>query len=102
MKKCGRINKWALTIQEGLPDDVHKKAAMALGEGIVNGDFSAFESMLDENVRWEWPKSNKPPVVGRDEVVAYWKDWVRRISNDVPNIEFEVKFCPYYFRTVLR
>ena len=48
--------KWTLTIQEGLPDDIYKQAARALGEGIINDDFSAFESMLDENVRWEWRK----------------------------------------------
>ena len=48
--------KWTLTIQEGLPDDIYMKAAQALGEGIINDDFSAFESMLDDNVRWEWPK----------------------------------------------
>ena len=45
--------KWTLTIQEGLPDDIYMKAAQALGEGIINDDFSAFDSMLDENVRWE-------------------------------------------------
>ena len=44
--------KWTLTIQEGLPDDIYKQAARALGEGIINDDFSAFESMLDDNVRW--------------------------------------------------
>ena len=46
--------KSTLTIQEGLPDDIYKQAAKALGEGIINDDFSAFESMLDDNVKWEW------------------------------------------------
>lgn len=40
--------KWTLTIQEGLPDDIYKQAAQSLGEGIINDDFSAFESMLDD------------------------------------------------------
>ena len=30
---------WTLTIQEGLPDDIYKQAARALGEGIINDDF---------------------------------------------------------------
>lgn len=33
---------WKLEIQEGLPDDIYKETALALGEGIVNNDFSAF------------------------------------------------------------
>ncbi len=67
--------KWTLTIQEGLPDDIYKQAAQALGEGIINDDFSAFESMLDDNVRWEWAKESRPPIIGRNEVIGYWKDW---------------------------
>ena len=74
--------KWTLTIQGGLPDDIYMKAAQALGEGIINDDFSAFESMLDENVRWEWPKIDLSPIVGRNEVVGYWKNWAKRVTHD--------------------
>lgn len=101
MNVFGKKKNWTLTIQEELPDDMHKKVALALSEGIINNDFSAFESMLDKNVRWEWPVQNRGPIVGCAEVVAYWKDWVRRISNDVQDIEFNVKFCTYYSRTIL-
>lgn len=92
---------WKLEIQEGLPDDIYKKAALALGEGIVNDDFSTFENMLDENVRWEWPKGNLSPIVGCNEVVAYWKDWGKRATRDKLDVEFDVKFCTFYSRTVL-
>lgn len=37
---------WTLTIQEGLPDDIYKQAARALGEGIINDDFSALKVCL--------------------------------------------------------
>lgn len=93
--------KWTLTIQEGLPDDIYMKAAQALGEGIINDDFSAFESMLDDNVRWEWPKIDLAPIVGRNEVIGYWKDWVKRVTHDKLDVEFEVKFCTFYSRTTL-
>ena len=62
--------KWTLTIQEGLPDDIYMKTAQALGEGIINDDFSAFESMLDENVTSEWAKESRSPIVGRNEVIG--------------------------------
>ena len=68
--------KWTLTIQEGLPDDIYMKAAQALGEGIINDDFSAFESMLDDNVRWEWAKESRSPIIGCNEVIAAsWNKW---------------------------
>ena len=56
--------KWTLTIQEGLPDDIYMKAAQALGEGIINDDFSAIESMLDYNVIWEWFKESSNEIIG--------------------------------------
>lgn len=93
--------KWTLTIQEGLPDDIYKQAARALGEGIINDDFSAFESMLDDNVRWEWAKESRSPIIGRNEVIGYWKDWVKRVTHDELDVEFEVKFCTFYSRTTL-
>lgn len=93
--------KWTLTIQEGLPDDIYKQAAQALGEGIINDDFSAFESMLDDNVRWEWAKESRSPIIGRNEVIGYWKDWVKRVTHDKLDVEFEVKFCTFYSRTTL-
>nr|WP_303120323.1 hypothetical protein [uncultured Prevotella sp.] len=93
--------KWTLTIQEGLPDDIYMKAAQALGEGIINDDFSAFESMLDDNVRWEWAKESRSPIIGRNEVIGYWKDWVKRVTHDKLDVEFEVKFCTFYSRTTL-
>ena len=92
---------WTLTIQEGLPDDIYKQAARALGEGIINDDFSAFESMLDDNVRWEWAKESRSPIIGRNEVIGYWKDWVKRVTHDELDVEFEVKFCTFYSRTTL-
>lgn len=61
---------WTLTIQEGLPDDIYKQAARALGEGIINDDFSAFESMLDDNVRWEWAKESRSPILGVMKLLA--------------------------------
>lgn len=92
---------WTLTIQEGLPDDIYKQAVRALGEGIINDDFSAFESMLDDNVRWEWAKESRSPIIGRNEVIGYWKDWVKRVTHDELDVEFEVKFCTFYSRTTL-
>lgn len=92
---------WTLTIQEGLPDDIYKQAVRALGEGIINDDFSAFESMLDDNVKWEWPKESRSPIIGRNEVIGYWKDWVKRVTHDELDVEFEVKFCTFYSRTTL-
>ena len=93
--------KWTLTIQEGLPDDIYMKAAQALGEGIINDDFSAFENMLDDNVRWEWAKESRSPIIGRNEVIGYWKDWVKRVTHDKLDVEFEVKFCTFYSRITL-
>ena len=46
MRFFSKKEKSTLTIQEGLPDDIYKQAAKALGEGIINDDFSAFESIL--------------------------------------------------------
>lgn len=93
--------KWTLTIQEGLPDDIYKQAAQSLGEGIIYDDFSAFESMLDDNVRWEWAKESRSPIIGRNEVIGYWKDWVKRVTHDKLDVEFDVKFCTFYSRTTL-
>ena len=92
---------WTLTIQEGLPDDIYKQAAQSLGEGYINDDFSAFESMLEDNVRWEWAKESQSPIIGRNEVIGYWKDWVKRVTHDKLDVEFDVKFCTFYSRTTL-
>lgn len=97
----GKKKKWTLTIQEGLPDDIYKKAALALGEGIVKNNFSDFESLLDDDLRWEWAQSNWSPIAGRNEVIAYWKDWVQRATCEKLDVEFEVKFCTFYSRTIL-
>ena len=70
MRFFSKKEKSTLTIQEGLPDDIYKQAAKALGEGIINDDFSAFESMLDDNVKWEWVKESRSPIIGRNEVIG--------------------------------
>lgn len=91
---------WTLAIQEGLPDDIHKSVALALGEGILKNDFSAFENFLDDDVKWLWPSSVWNAIDGRDAVVAYWKDWVKRYTGKGA-VDFEVKFCAYSSATVL-
>ena len=70
MRFFSKKEKSTLTIQEGLPDDIYKQAAKALGEGIINDDFSAFESMLDDNVRWEWAKESRSPILGVMKLLA--------------------------------
>ena len=101
MELFDRKGKWTLAVQEGLPDDIHKKVAQALGEGIINDDFADFESLLDKDVRWEWQRCDRAPIAGSNEVIAYWKDWAQRVSSDELEVMFEVKFCTFYSRAVL-
>ena len=89
------------TIQEGLPDSIHKDAAIALGKGLLEGDFYAFKKLLGENTKWIWPQTDRKSIVGKENIIDYWKDWRNRIRKERIEVEFEVKFCPYYAMATL-
>ena len=83
-----------LTIQENIPDTSCTSAATALGRGIVDGDFSAFENMLSDQIIHV--NYRRESISGKDEVIQYWKGWRSRYVETKKATKFEVVHSNYY------
>ena len=83
-----------LTIQEIIPHTSCTTAAIALGRGIVDGDFSAFEKMLSNQIIHV--NYRRESISGKDEVIQYWKGWRSRYVETKKATKFEVVHSNYY------
>lgn len=83
-----------LTIQENIPQTPCTTAAIALGRGIVDGDFSEFEKMLSEQV--VHVNYRRVSISGKDEIIKYWKGWRSRYVETKKATKFEVVHSNYY------
>ena len=83
-----------LTIQENIPDTSCTSAATALGRGIADGDFSAFENMLSDQIIHV--NYRRESISGKDEVIQYWKGWRSRYVETKKAAKFEVVHSNYY------
>lgn len=87
-----------IDIEDYLPDDNYKKAALTFIVNFLYNDFSEFEEMLDDDVSMVIFKQKS--IIGKQAVMEYWKDYRYRIKKEIVR-RFEVKFCPYYSATGL-
>ena len=83
-----------LTIQENIPDTSCTAAATALGRGIVDGDFSAFENKLSDQIIHV--NYRRESISGKDEIIKYWKGWRSRYVETKKATKFEVVHSNYY------
>ena len=88
-----------LKIQENLPDTLYTRASMALGRGIVDGDFDEFESMLSNQVKTILHKSRT--ITGKSETLEYWRGWRTRYVETKKVYKFEVAHSNYYSNSCL-
>ena len=88
-----------LKIQENLPDTLYTRASVALGKGIVDGDFDEFESMLSSQVKTILHKSRT--ITGKSETLEYWRGWRTRYVETKKVYEFEVAHSNYYSNSSL-
>jgi hypothetical protein len=85
-------------IEECLPNDEYKKAALTFIVNFLYNDFSEFEKMLNDDVSMVIFKQKS--IIGKQAVMDYWKDYRYRIRKEIVS-RFEVKFCAYYSATGL-
>lgn len=97
MKQIATFGK--LKIQENLPDTLYTRASVALGKGIVDGDFDEFESMLSHQVKNINYKFRT--ITGKSDVLEYWKGWRTRYVETKKVQRFEVAHSNYYSNTCL-
>lgn len=90
-----------LKFDDNLLDTPHTVAAITLGKAILSGDFNFFSSMLDANVETILCGAKKC-IIGKEQVVAYWKGWRERWTVTKEVTEYEVKHSNYYFNSCLR
>ena len=91
---CGKLK-----IQDDLPDTLYTRASLALGRGIVDGDFDEFESLLSNQVKNINYKLRT--ITGKSEVLEYWKGWRTRYVEAKKVQKFEVAHSNYYSNTCL-
>ena len=60
-----------LEMQENIPEPPFTDAAKSLGKALLSGDFSVFESLLDDNS--EHISYKKETISGKSQIVEYWK-----------------------------
>ena len=90
-----------LNFDDNLLDTPHTVAATTLGKAILSGDFNLFCSMLDANVETILCGGNKC-IIGKEQVVSYWKGWREKWTVTKEVTEYEVKHSAYYFNSCLR
>ena len=90
-----------LNFDDNLLDTPHTTAAITLGKAILSGDFNLFDSMLNANVETILCGAKKC-IVGKEQVVSYWKGWRERWTVTKEVTEYEIKHSNYYFNSCLR
>lgn len=88
-----------LEIQENIPETPFTEAAKSLGKALLSGDFSAFESLLDDNS--EHISYKKETILGKSQVVEYWKGWRARYVETKEAKIFKVTYSNYYSNACL-
>lgn len=88
-----------LDIQENIPNSPYTEAAIALGNALLSGDFTAFESQLASDA--EHISYNKETISGKSQVVEYWKGWRTRYVETRKAKKFEVVYNNYYSNACL-
>ena len=88
-----------LEIQENIPNSPYTKAAKALGEALLTGNFEEFESQLDSNV--EHISYKKETLSGKSQVLEYWRGWRSRYVETRKAKKFEVVYSNYYSNACL-
>ena len=88
-----------LEIKANLPNTPYKEAAKALGDALLSGDFSVFESKLATNV--ENIIYKKETLTGKTLVSDYWKGWRCRYVETKKAKNFEVVYSNYYSNACL-
>lgn len=101
--KCEEVksehNITLMQIQEGLPDTPHKQASIALGNALIDNEYSLLETLLDD--KCVFVLYNSRSITGKEEIVGYWKN--RMIRNEKENVfeKYKVSFCAYYSNVAL-
>ena len=94
-------SKPELTVQDGLNEtDEYVVASKALGEALLKGNFGKFETLLSDDVELILYENNT--IVGRTEVIEYWKGWREKYVATKKVLEFEVVFSGNIARACLK
>lgn len=68
-------------------------------EALMAKDFSVVEGLLADDVIQILYNSKE--IIGKNEVISYWKGWLERWNEPSETTEYKVKYCKYYDRDVL-
>ncbi len=68
-------------------------------EALMSKDFSKVDELFAEDVI-QILYDNKE-IIGKEDVISYWVDWLERWNEPADNTSYKVKYCKYYNREVL-
>lgn len=88
-----------LTIEECLPSTDYQSASITLAEALLNNQFNKIEELLNEEAILVLHEARS--IWGKKEIIAYWKDWLYRLTKDNLDVKYEVKFCANTLRAAL-
>ena len=88
-----------LKVDENLLDNQHTTAATILGKALQTGDFHHFDAMLNDNV--ETILYEFKSIIGKNQVLEYWKGWRNKWVVTKEVTEFEIKHINYYSNSAL-
>lgn len=88
-----------LIIQDNLPDKPEKEAAIAQGNALITGDFQELYQLLADDIVLVIYKYRS--IIGKEEVIEYWKGWRERYIVSQKLRAFEVKQYNYNSKACL-
>lgn len=94
IRKFGEVE-----VSDNLIDDVYTLYSKKLGEAIVSGDFSEWDSCLNDDV--ELTIYENKTIEGSNNVLQYWKEWREKYFVTKKAFEFKVVHSNYYSRSCL-
>lgn len=85
--------------KENLQETEYGKFSRLFIEALMSKHFDEVQELMADDLTQIL--YNKREFSGKNEVIAYWKDWLERWNEPAENTEYKVKFCKYYDRDVL-
>ena len=88
-----------LEIEDGVERSVYFHISELFGKAIIYNNFSDIEKELDEQVNLTL--YGKEVILGKKNVIQYWKDWIGRYKEPCVGTKYKVRYCCYFERSAL-
>ena len=101
MKKNTEIKvETKIRIEKDLPKDIYTDMSTKMAQALADGKYEDFENALDDNV--QLVVYGKSTILGKPEVVAYWREWRKKLVDTKEESLFDVIMSRYYSHACLR